>query len=213
MAGQITTCIDLEAAEWYYNQGWRVICFSEDKQFQAYMPEMMMGSIFLPPYESMDSLLDGNTDLFSMMYSEYLCTNPDVGTMMSIMLMALYRGVNIVLFVPRQEYELGFFNVFVKCFASLTGVFIGFQLMECAFDYMTNNRNMVRLFMEGFLPYNEFMVYFEGPITDPLVCIKICNDIGYITESHSEAMQYIASYKSRIEDNGNQFLKKGFIKA
>lgn len=213
MTGQLIVCVDLETTIGYYRQGWRVICLSEDKQHQAVMPDLMMGSVLLPPYESMDALLDGNKDLFALMYSDYLFNNLDVRTMQSIILAALYRGVNIVIFIPPQEYEMGFINVFLQCYTSATGVYVGFHGQSPAvLDYNYNNSNMIRLYMEGLFPYSELLLYYEGPINDPTVCIRVCADIGFITEKELEAIQYVNSFKSRVEESG-KFLPKGLIRA
>ena len=212
MTGQLIVCMDLETTIGYYRQGWRVICLSEDKQHQTVMPELMMGSILLPPYESMDPWLDGNKELFALMYSDYLFNNLDVRTMQSIILAALYRGVNIVLFIPRQEYEMGFLEIFLQCYTSATGVYVGFHgQSQSILDYNFNNINMVRLYMEGLFSYSELMLYHEGPINDPMVCTRMCADIGFITTKEYEAIQYIASYKSRIDDSG-KFLPKGLVR-
>lgn len=214
LPGQLILCIEPAEAKALYDQGWRVICLSESNDYRDIMPEAMMGSVFLPPYDSMDALLDGNMDAFSLMYSEYLFNSNEVEMMISIIMAAMYQGVNIVLFLSKQEYELGFYQIFANCVASMTGIFIGFSLyMAAAYDEKFNDQNMARLYMDGFISYADLLVSTDNPITNPYVCIRICNDIGFITKDGKEAVDYVNSYLLRIKENNNTFLEKGFIKA
>lgn len=213
LLGQITICVDPAEAKVLYDQGWRVICLSEKNDYVGIMPEIMMGSVFLPPYECMDMLLDGAMDQFALAYSEYLFNSNEVEMMISIILAAMYQGINIVFLIAQQEYNLGFYPVFSTCFTNMTGVMIGFSMyMPAAYDTKFNDRNMARLYMDGFINYADLILFSDNPITDPYVCIRICNDIGYMVTDGQEAINYIAPYFQRIKDNNNTFLKKGLVK-
>ena len=214
LPGQLTVCTEPAEAKALYDQGWKVICLSEVNEYKDIMPDAMLGSVFLPPYESMDLLLDGNMDMFSIAYSEYLFNSNEVEMMISIIMAAMYQGINIVLMISRHEYELGFYQIFANCVASATGILIGFSMyMPAAYDPKFNDQNMARLYMDGFINYADLLVFTDNPIINPYVCIRVCNDIGYITKDAQEAIDYISSYFFRIKENSNVFLKKGFIKA
>lgn len=213
LQGQLTVCIDPAEAAALYNQGWRVICLSETNEFKDIMPEAMTGSVFLPPYECMDMLLDGNMDEFSATYSNYLLSSNEVEMMVSIILAAMYQGINIVFMISQSEYELGFYQIFSVCFGCMTGITIGFSMyMPSAYNPNFNDSNMVRLYMDGFIGYPDLLVYADNPILDPYVCIRICGDIGFITTDEKDAVSYISSYFNNIKGNNNKFLEKGLIK-
>ena len=52
--GQSVITIDLESTKNLYDSGWRIICISEVNEDKISMPDMMMGSLLIPPYDTMD---------------------------------------------------------------------------------------------------------------------------------------------------------------
>lgn len=210
--GQSVITIDLESTKNLYDSGWRIICISEVNEDKISMPDMMMGSLLIPPYDTMDLLLDGKYDEFAAMYSQYLYSSQEVEMMISIMLTALYQGVNIVLYVPKNVYELNFIPVLAAFISDTTGIVYGNPYTQAIYNKGYNDRNMARLYTDGFMQYSDMLVYTDGDINDPYTCIRMCRDIGYITEDQVDAINYIKGYKNRIRMNNNIFLPKGLIK-
>lgn len=206
-------CSDQQLALNEYNSGYRVVCFSDEaNEIKAMMPEAIMASIFLPPYELMDILMDGDMQTFSYYYTEYLATSEEVNTMIDIILAALYKGINIVFYVPRSEFELGFWQIFNNYFVGLTGVIPGIMGGNPQnVDYLANNPNIMRLFSKGFMDYPDLLTGFDGPITDPILCVMMCERIGFSADPEY-AIQYINSYKASIENNNGIFLQKGIVR-
>ena len=214
MLGQCVLEVDLNNVINAYNSGWRVVCITDaSNDIKSLMPEAIMASVFLPPYDAMELLMDGNVDGFNMVYSEYLYNTQEITMMIDIILAAMYKGINIILYIPVDEFkDINFWSVFSNCLTYTTGIVPACFGNQFFYDVSRNNANMIRLFVDGFINYGELLVYHDGPIYDPNVCIMVCGNIGFITENESEAIQYVNSYKDRIVENNNVFLKKGFIK-
>lgn len=213
LPGLLNLVVDETKIKQYHDLGVRVICITDDMTIKQWMPNAMFGSVFLPPYDAMTMLLDGDRQGFELAYSDYIYSSEEVAIMISIIVAALSKGINISLYVPRSEYELGFFQVFLSCLSYMTGIFCGFEdTMAPAYDINYNNVNVERLYMHGFMSYEEFMLGYDGAsITNPILCRALCSDVGYFPEQDQDAIRFISRHKQSIIDNGNRFLKKGFI--
>lgn len=215
LTGLLNVVVDEIKIKQYHDLGVRVICLTDDTTIRQQMPSVMFGSVFLPPYEAMTMLLDGDRQGFELAYSEYLYHSEEVNIMVTIIIAALAKGINISLYVPRKEYELGFFNVFASCLTYMTGIYCGFEdTMAPAYDFNYNNANLERLYMHGFMSYQDFMTGYDGAsMNNPIVCRALCADIGYFPEQDQDAINFIVAHKKSIMDNNNAYLKKGFIPA
>lgn len=214
ITGSISIFLDPEHVKRYHDLGFRVLCLSDDSSAIAGMQNAMMCSILLPPYDAMAALLDGDPARFGAIYDEFLVTSYEANTLISIILAALYKGVHMILYVPRAEYNLGFIGNTLNYIAFSIGCFPGFgEHMQFSYDMKYNDRNLIRLFDAGFLNYPELLTGVDDYITIDQICIKVCMDIGFCPETPDVAIRYVNRYIDSIRANNNVFLKKGFIPA
>lgn len=214
ITGSISIFLDPEPVKQYHDLGFRVLCLSDDSSAIAGMQNAMMCSILLPPYDAMAALLDGDLTKFGAIYDEFLVTSYEANTLISIILAALYKGVHMILYVPRAEYNLGFIGNTLNYIAYTTGCYPGFgDTMQFGYDMKYNDSNLIRLFDAGLLNYQELLPGVDNYIVLDRICQKVCMDIGFCPETPDIAIRYVNKYIDSIKANNNVFLKKGFIPA
>ena len=214
ITGSISIFLEPELVKQYHDLGFRVLCLSDDSSAIAGMQNAMMCSILLPPYDAMAALLDGDMNRFGSIYDEFLATSYEANTLISIILAALYKGVNMILYIPVAEYNLGFIGNTLNYIAYATGCFPGFgETMQFSYDMKYNDSNLIRLFDVGLLSYPELLTGVDQHITLGQICTKVCMDIGFCPETPDIAIKYVNGYIDSIKANNNVILKKGFIPA
>lgn len=74
----------------------------------TYGPEVICGSILLPPYSIMSELIDDRLDLriIEQQYFEYLHTN-EPRSFVAGLLAIMFKGINVVIMVDKYDNEFG----------------------------------------------------------------------------------------------------------
>lgn len=196
----------------------RVITLSEDPEYTIALPDAVRGTVFLPPYESMMFLSDGDYMNFREVYMNYLINSAEANLFLSIIVKSvLIQGNNIVIFVPREEAELGFFQVFSEYLINFYGIAVGTDQNPFMYNFSYDGSNCERMYLNGFMTIDELMVNFP-PVTlfSPPVVEKLAAEMGQLIPLHNasidELSQWLFSYKERIKQNNNVFLQRGIIK-
>ena len=65
-------------------------------------PQVIPGTILLPPVEALWALIDGNNDMFIQIYHSYLVT-PEVMNYVATMITAAYQGINLIIYYPEEN--------------------------------------------------------------------------------------------------------------
>lgn len=196
----------------------RVITLSEDPEYTIALPDAVRGTVFLPPYESMMFLSDSDYINFREVYMNYLINSAEANLFLSIITKSvLIQGNNIVIFVPREEAELGFFQVFSEYLINFYGIAVGTDQNPFMYNFSYDGSNCERMYLNGFMTVDELMVNFP-PVTlfSLPVVEKLAAEMGQLIPLHNasidEISQWLFSYKERIKQNNNVFLQRGIIK-
>lgn len=196
----------------------RIISLTEEPEYSCMIPEAVIGTVFLPPYESMMFLSDGDYNSFRDVYMNYLTQSAEVNLFLSIVMMSvLVEGNNLVIFIPRDEMELGFFQVFAEYLVRFYGIAIGTDVSPFMYNPQYDGSNCEVMYLNGFMTYQELMVNFPAYVTfSPQVVSKLILDMGGLIPlkdaSIEEYSTWLYDYKERIKQNNNVLLQRGLIK-
>lgn len=134
-------------------------------------------SVLLPPFEALNADINGNSALYKQIYMQYLTMNKYCFDMFATILVALYNGINITLFVEGGELSHAKF---------LAEYLIGtFGITPCtdinhpaAYNtaYDLQNASIIYTYGDGFMPCQEYIKYI--PNADINVLLQI-NQIPY----------------------------------
>ena len=111
----------------------KVVVLDENNPF-GNLNDVIMGTILLPPYEAMSAIVDGEDKIAIDIYMDYL-NGSTQDMFICVLIAALYKGVNILLYVPEDE---SFFVYGLLVRFTIYGIQVGkddvpFGLMEGAF--------------------------------------------------------------------------------
>lgn len=162
----------------YVNQ--RVIAITESiNELNIFPPGIVnMGTILTPNIETMAAELDKEYEVSDMMYREYL-TGPVQDQFIVLMLAALYKGTNILLYIPKDEYfGLSFKNVLLDHIYKMYGVVVGTPEIQFTFDPNFFYKIIGKFYLYDFITLDEFvMSYPENVGFEQNVLAKLTNDV------------------------------------
>jgi hypothetical protein len=140
--GQILICRDsyqLQIARQQYPNNKVVVL--DDKDYNGY--GFINGSLLLPTLDALSHQVDGSYADFVNYYLGYLYNDPDVTKFVTLLVTALYKGVNILLFLGESDPSM-FMDQFMN-FLRSRGIFaIPFEMKRYE-DYIpaVNTANLV----------------------------------------------------------------------
>lgn len=191
-----------------------VITLTEQPEYMAYIPTALRGSALLPPYEAVMALSDNNRQLFSQIYYEYLASNVDVNILITIMTGSiLLKGMRILLFIPRDEMELGFFRDLSAYIYGVYGILIGTEESPFGYHPYFDVANLEKLYLGGFITPQDFILEYPAdmPVSLP-ASWKIINDLNIPIIQYNQAEAWVNNYVREIKQGGNIFRMRGVIK-
>lgn len=216
LTGSIYLINDLQmAANGLMDNNTRVITLTEQPEYTMYMPNVLQGTILLPPYEAMIALSDNNRQLFSQIYYSYLASSMDIDHMVTIITGAvLLKGMNILLFIPMDEMELDFFKDLSAFIYATCGILIGTPQNPFAYQPCFDAMNLQKMYYFNLLSYQDVILEYPANERIPFpVCNKILTDMGIAEQIPlNQYEQWVYGYVNQIKQAGNVFRIRGVIK-
>lgn len=170
--GSIVLAQDVEAVIEYAKHGFKVITVTEDNTDQlSYLAgPLIKATILLPPCDAMQLLMDGQYDAFSSVYLNYLSTNYECLGYQDILILSALKGINMVLYIPKDELELGFYDVLYFYMLNYRGILIGNAMQNIPFSTSQTPAfdiyNLERLYCGDFITAGDYIIYY--PSTEPI---------------------------------------------
>lgn len=135
-------------------------------------------TILLPPPDVSIMAVDGNAELCTNTYYAYLHL-PHVSEFIATIMMVLYRGGNIIIYYPKDEFSELFSGLLTNFFMITYGIMIGNRGIEYRYDPSFEPINLSTLYSNGFLSPNDFLKEYPVgvPISNELIN-KLINELG-----------------------------------
>lgn len=188
-----------------YNDA-RIIVLDEQNPFPNY-PNVYMASLLVPPYSILEKIIDGDIQTAEAMYIDYL-TSHEVNSFIAIILFALYRGENIVLYINSDE--VGFKDMLLRYICNVYGIIIGSEFVKCQYNEAGLMNILISLYMNRLISASVFL-FNLGPyvIIPDFVIIQLITDIdpNRLCMGPNECKAFINSYRLNMA-NANKPLVK-----
>lgn len=209
MFGSVYLTTDLSVVEQtLQTRSAKVIIVDEENPYPQAMDMVTMASILLPPYEALSAMVDGEEAIFKQIYFEYL-DRPEPASFMAILIAAIYRGINLLLYVPNDESE---FLVPLIAKFSMYGVIIGDNMRPFILD---PNAEPIRLGLctyYGMMQVNEYLQRLPEmyPIDMKLLPILIQFYNPHLADySELSYLQFFEGLRRKIRTNPNVIVPFG----
>ncbi len=186
----------------------RTVIVSEDPVANN-LPNVVGGSILMPPYEAMMQLIDGNIQEFNKLYHEYLAS-PVPDKMIVLLIQALEQGINLLLYLDKDA-EKTFATTLMEHFFYAYGIIIGTPTNQFSYDIAYDEILVSKMYIYGNISVEEFFVRYpqSAYIQDPVIVSKLIYDVHPNMAPSSSLEQYILYFnemKNRIKANNNIYL-------
>lgn len=207
MIGQIYISNSISDISQGIANNYTIIALVDNGDEYRYISCVVMGNL-LPPYESLSAEIDGDMQAAAQIYYQYLIGKIPV---ISNIIAAMYKGKNILLFVPPDEsMNFNFVNVFMMFFAEVFGIGIGTGQSQCTISDTPQYEAMRAdtLFINSHIDFETYCSLMpSGSMPSEYACNKIMQMSNYrfttIQECATYCFQYINSMK-RQQQTGMQ---------
>lgn len=186
----------------------RIVAMVENYDGIEDIPNIALASVLLPPYSAICAEMDGNIQAFYQEYFIHLGSKEADATICLLMAAAV-RGINIALYVPKEEAtNLHFATAFVQYLHDTYGITVGTEQNPFAYDQAFDPVIYSRLYLHDFISYQEFFVAFPANCLIPeMVIPKLASEMQVcMFDNMQDYVNYFTCYKNRIAENDNKFL-------
>lgn len=156
-------------------------------------------SVLMPDYMCMEADINGTIQEFQSKYYAYLNTE-EPRAMMITLIAALYHGINIVLFVPKEASGLRYPKMLLSYIQNIHGIIVESPQMNIIFNYNPayDLFNADCLYGYSLISPAEYLM-LAGPKFDMLN--KLCIDTGMIFASNTppeEVWKYFNEWRENM---------------
>lgn len=188
-----------------------IICVSgETDQYQDFIraTNASIGTILLPPYEAVAAKLDGNIEQFNNVYVSYLSQSEPL-MFMSIVLRALYNGKNILLYITKDELQMGYMNTLAQYFRYNFGIIFGSEHNQYYFDHNYLPQALSIMYMNDLMTGYELLSSFPPNIDLRVVNVNMVSKLAIEISPYIESgdMDSYANYFNSYINNINKYNK------
>ena len=196
----ITNIDDVNAAIY---AGFKVIALTENNNFGG---AVLPGTTLLPPYEALMHEVENDFMGFRQIYTMHLAKKENDMFICAI-IRALMEGINIALYVPKDEAELMFSKVLVQYLSDVYGISIlpSGSVYNIAFDAGL----LTKLYVYELITKDEFFILYPANINlinDPFLIQKLMMEMNPYIEDKTGLgyYNYFNNYMMQIKNNGNR---------
>lgn len=166
------------------------------------LPNVIGGTIILPPIEALMAAANGDEQMFDQAYVEHLNT-PVVVEFIDLLITALYKGTNLILFYPEDDLHLRgkILDIFWKRFGIMIGT-VG--QCQCQYDISCTPIWLEGIYDIGAIsPYELLSMYPEEAMIQDRLIYKLIIAINPVGKSYQDKADYIISLKQKMKEKPN----------
>lgn len=124
LRGQLIAVFDERSAIESMRHGCKVIFIGDPVLMAEKQNYFISGAIFLPKVECMQSLVNGDLEVFRNMYMQQLYCEPMIHEFLDTIICAIYQGRTIIFYVPEIGYEFKYHEILFNFIHNVYGLYI-----------------------------------------------------------------------------------------
>lgn len=194
LRAQLWATSDINLVNQALAQGFKVIYLGDPLSINPmYKDKFVTSSALVPDYNIMSLQVDGNMQAFAEMYTLSLNSKPAM-EMLSVIFTCLYRGTNIMFFLPPESAGLHFVEYLLQFIYINYGITTQTKTSEFSFDVNYMDRIMELLYLNDLVDCNEFLV--NSNKLDELTLKKLVNELHPMVQDPTDINQVIAWFSN-----------------
>lgn len=185
----------------------KIVSLDEDEVLDSNNANVIGGTCLLPPMEAKIAEADGNEQMYDTVYSNHLLS-PFQQQFIAALIAFLYKGGNLVLFLP----ELGYTNTmekFIFHLFRLYGIHVGLighqnpQIANCYYDTSCIPIWLNMIYTADVISPWEYLYMYpvDAAITNQAVMNKLIHEIRPYAGTMNEMFEYIKKLHRKIHKN------------
>ena len=130
-------------------------------------------SILLPPYEAINAEINGDIESYDKIYMEYLAYNKNVSQMFNTIIVALYQGINITLFI--ENSDMRHYNILINFLINMYGINPGTANNVCSYNdaYDVTIASILYGYLDGFISDEDYLKFINYDILNVISAMNI----------------------------------------
>lgn len=157
--GQLWATDKIDLANQAMSQGFKVIYLGDPLSIDNSIKDKFVVSTALTPdYDTMSVLIDGNIEGFVNMYIASLNT-PSAMEMFSAIFACLYRGSNVIFYLPPDSAQLSFVQYLLQFIEYNFGVTTQTSSTQFAFNPEFGGKIIEFLYLNNLVSPQEYLIY------------------------------------------------------
>ena len=183
----------------------RIVIIGEPDPMLVNQTNAVVGSILMPPYMAMTNYVNGDMQTFGMEYYNHLGKQEST-EFIAVLIRALYNGVNITIYITKDEYDM-YFKLLAEYICNVYGIVIGNERVPFVFNPIAIPKVADLLYSLDLMNVEEFFeCYPSGVPFNQYTVMKLDNDLmlsNRIGEKNYDTLNaYLMRYNSTIKQNG-----------
>ena len=194
LKAQLWATSDINLVNQALYQGFKVIYLGDPISIDPmYKDKFVVSTALVPDYNTLSLLVDGNQQAFVEMYTMSLNSKPAM-EMLSVIFTCLFRGTNIMFFLPPESSGLNFVEYLLLFIQYNYGITTQTKTTAFSFDPSYSGRIIELLYLNNLVDSNEFLMYSES--LDELTLRKLVGELHPMVKDPTDINQIIAWFSN-----------------
>ena len=202
LKGKLVASSDINIVNQAIASGAKVIYLGDPVSIDPYYKDkFVVASSLTPDYPTMAMQVDGNEAGFIQMYTSSLNSKAAI-EMIAVILVCLYKGVNILLYVPQEAMGLNFIQCLLKFLEYNYGVTTQTNTTMFEFNPNFTSKVMELLYLNNLITSQEFLI--TSDTLDDMVLRKLVNELHPMVKDPNDIkciISWFSKYKKELLDS------------
>ena len=207
LKGQLWATSDINLVNQAIMQGFKVVYLGDPISIDpAYEEKFVKATSLVPDYETMSLQVDGNVDAFIQMYMSSLNSKPAM-EMFSVILVCLYKGINIIFFMPPEAAGLNYVQYLLQYIEFNFGITTQTKTSNFMFNQEYTERIIELLYLNQLVTAQEFLINSKS--LDDMTIRKLVVDLHPVVKDPTDLKQIItwmSNYKDELIKAGRPLI-------
>ena len=197
--GQLWATSDINLVNQALMQGFKVVYLGDPISIDpAYKEKFVVATSLVPDYQTMALQVDGNIDGFIQMYMSSLNSKAAM-EMMSVILVCLYKGINILFYLPPEASGLNYVQYLLQYIEFNFGITTQTKTSQFMFNHEFTGRIIELLYLNELVTAQEFLINSNS--LDDMTIRKLVTDLHPVVNDPTKLNQIItwmSNYKDEL---------------
>lgn len=199
LKGQLWATSDINLVNQAMMQGFKVIYLGDPISLDPmYKERFVVSTALTPDYQTMSLMIDGNVDGFVQMYIMSLNT-PSAMEMFSAIFACLYRGNNVIFFLPPEASGLNFVQYLLQFIEYNFGITTQTNTTQFMFNPEFAGRIIEFLYLSNLVSAQEYLI--NATSMNKSAVEKLVNELRPVVKDPTDLNQildWFRNYKKQL---------------